>query len=66
MSDSDFELAEAYRLIADLARLKGVERVAELGTIPPLGSPEFFSWAEREGIDLAALPGMRMAEEDER
>jgi len=50
---NDDEVVGALRLLADLARRKGLEKIADLGDVPPLGSPEFFSWAEREGIDLS-------------
>jgi hypothetical protein len=54
MSD-DNAVASTLELLAELARRKGVARVADLGNIPPLGSPEFVAWAEREGINLEGL-----------
>jgi hypothetical protein len=48
-------VASAFELLAELAERKGVERAADLGNVPPLGTPEFAAWAEREGIDLEGL-----------
>jgi hypothetical protein len=52
--------ARGLILLAKLARHKAVTRVAELGVIPPVGSPELCAWAEREGI---ALTGLQMPDE---
>jgi hypothetical protein len=54
MFDENDEVAMALHLLADLARSKGLTKLSDLGDIPPLGSPEFFSWAEREGITFEA------------
>jgi hypothetical protein len=62
----DHEAADAMYLLAELARRKGVERLAELGDIPPFRSPEFRAWADEQGIevdDLLAVEGEEQARE---
>jgi hypothetical protein len=55
----DLIIADALDELAFIATVAGVERLADLGDVPPRGSDEWREWVQGHGVDPDELLGGR-------